>query len=309
MGLAGARNKQRIGSDPQNKNWKNDVNNFGFRMLSKMGWADGKGLGVKEDGEVSHVKVRLKEDNLGLGADKRNVDNWLGNQNAFDDILSSLNSNAAADTTSIETTSETTVETARAPGRLYHRRKFVRNKLVSNYDAKDLQMIFGVKGDVIKEIGIGEKSDLEESNKENGTTMTEVSEMASFGLGFSGSNEPVSGMPKPVVFHTSSISAFVRSTTETTKDAEKEQVVTKTASITQIVDSTTEISSVGKKRKSRSADPTAVDRKIKKSKKEKKKEKKEKKEKKVKTKAGTSSDTPSSDKDLRKKNKKSKQVD
>lgn len=34
-------------------------------MLNKMGWSAGKGLGVKEDGENSLIKIKVKSNNLG----------------------------------------------------------------------------------------------------------------------------------------------------------------------------------------------------------------------------------------------------
>ncbi|RKO90659.1 hypothetical protein BDK51DRAFT_5596, partial [Blyttiomyces helicus] len=67
MGLAGPRIKQRIGLDPQNKQWKDDQSKFGLKMMQKMGWSEGKGLGAREDGQTEHVKIKLKEDNLGTG--------------------------------------------------------------------------------------------------------------------------------------------------------------------------------------------------------------------------------------------------
>ena len=42
-----------------------DKTKFGFRMLEKMGWRDGRGLGVNEDGNKEHVKIHKKDDNLG----------------------------------------------------------------------------------------------------------------------------------------------------------------------------------------------------------------------------------------------------
>ncbi|KAJ7381192.1 PIN2/TERF1-interacting telomerase inhibitor 1 [Desmophyllum pertusum] len=64
------------------------------RLLTKMGWESGKGLGAKEDGATSHVKSAKRRDNLGLGADKSNEDNWLSHQLAFDDLLSHLNNHS-----------------------------------------------------------------------------------------------------------------------------------------------------------------------------------------------------------------------
>jgi len=34
-------------------------------MLQKMGWSEGKGLGVMEDGTLEHVKVKKKYDTSG----------------------------------------------------------------------------------------------------------------------------------------------------------------------------------------------------------------------------------------------------
>ena len=42
-----------------------DTSRFGYQMLEKMGWKSGKGLGAKEDGQTTHVKVNKKNDNIG----------------------------------------------------------------------------------------------------------------------------------------------------------------------------------------------------------------------------------------------------
>ena len=42
-----------------------DKTGFGFRMLAKMGWSEGKGLGANEDGAATHVRVKKRQDNLG----------------------------------------------------------------------------------------------------------------------------------------------------------------------------------------------------------------------------------------------------
>ncbi|KAI8881675.1 G-patch-domain-containing protein [Backusella circina FSU 941] len=101
MGLAGQKEKQRISQDPNNLFWSKDESKFGFRMLQKMGWAPGKGLGVNEDGHKDHVKVRLKDNNLGVGATKKNIDNWLGNTDAFSRLLADLNSQPTSEASSI----------------------------------------------------------------------------------------------------------------------------------------------------------------------------------------------------------------
>jgi Pin2-interacting protein X1 len=54
--------------DTQNQAWAKDNKGFGFRMLQRMGWSEGKGLGKEEDGTVTHVRVKKRSEQLALGA-------------------------------------------------------------------------------------------------------------------------------------------------------------------------------------------------------------------------------------------------
>ncbi|KAK9709118.1 hypothetical protein K7432_009256 [Basidiobolus ranarum] len=178
MGLSGQRKQQRIGADPNNLAWSTDTNKFGFKMLQKMGWTQGKGLGINEDGNTEHVKIRLKEDNLGVGADKKSIDNWLGSTDAFSSLLEELN-NRMAESEALEKTEESDnkdkeeekkkkkkekkekkkkeekkeeveetnsgTSTPRSISRLSHRTRYIRNKQVSGYDAQHLNEILGIK--------------------------------------------------------------------------------------------------------------------------------------------------------------------
>jgi hypothetical protein len=51
--------------DPQNKFWANDKSRFGHKMLEKMGWAQGKGLGKNEQGNPEYVKAQKMNDKEG----------------------------------------------------------------------------------------------------------------------------------------------------------------------------------------------------------------------------------------------------
>ena len=42
-----------------------DKSKYGYRMLQRMGWEEGKGLGSKEEGPREHIKVTVKRDNQG----------------------------------------------------------------------------------------------------------------------------------------------------------------------------------------------------------------------------------------------------
>ncbi|RYG47016.1 hypothetical protein EON67_08950, partial [archaeon] len=43
-----------------------DKSAFGQRMLARMGWSEGKGLGKHEDGMLTHVKVKKRAESQGL---------------------------------------------------------------------------------------------------------------------------------------------------------------------------------------------------------------------------------------------------
>lgn len=79
-------------SDTLNKSWKNDKSKFGFKMLQKMGWTEGKGLGKNEDGMAEHVKVAKKSNNLGLGAKSNSTgsDSWASTAISFNGVLEAL---------------------------------------------------------------------------------------------------------------------------------------------------------------------------------------------------------------------------
>lgn len=159
MGLASARVKQRIGADPQNKAWKDDASKAGLKMMEKMGWRAGQGLGKGGLGSTTNVKVIKKHDNFGIGADVRTVDNWLDNTSAFADVLCNLNKKGDSfkvvdgqfvfldgsqnnkqtlENVKMESTKETL-----AFGRLAHRKKFLKAKDTSKFSPTDMASILG----------------------------------------------------------------------------------------------------------------------------------------------------------------------
>ena len=48
--------------------WKEEASNYGVKLMQKMGWKEGKGLGKGEKGTREVVKTRLKTDQRGVGA-------------------------------------------------------------------------------------------------------------------------------------------------------------------------------------------------------------------------------------------------
>mmetsp|Transcript_1792 Transcript_1792/g.2061 ORF Transcript_1792/g.2061 Transcript_1792/m.2061 type:complete len:148 (+) Transcript_1792:111-554(+) len=79
--------------DTQNQQWVKDTSKFGYQMLLKMGWKEGKGLGKNQQGDVNHVKVEKREESLGMGVETDSAGNkaYLGQIQNFNDLLASLN--------------------------------------------------------------------------------------------------------------------------------------------------------------------------------------------------------------------------
>eukprot|EP00659_Diplonema_papillatum_P023106 gene23106-35412_t len=75
--------------DPNNTTWSKNKNRLGFKLLEKMGWSEGKGLGKKENGTTEHVRVKAKDDNSGLGT-ALDVSSWRGNTTRFEETLQRL---------------------------------------------------------------------------------------------------------------------------------------------------------------------------------------------------------------------------
>lgn len=76
MGLAGNKKRSKLSTDPNNNAWAKSTNNFGHRILASQGWKPGDYLGAENAAHsdhytaanASHIRVLLREDNLGLGA-------------------------------------------------------------------------------------------------------------------------------------------------------------------------------------------------------------------------------------------------
>ncbi len=79
-----------------------DKSGFGFKMLMKMGWSEGKGLGKELQGAATHVTVTKKTDSAGLGSRKDDTGNlgWTEASATFDSVLSRLNARYGNDAAS-----------------------------------------------------------------------------------------------------------------------------------------------------------------------------------------------------------------
>uniref|UniRef100_A0A0A9YRU4 PIN2/TERF1-interacting telomerase inhibitor 1 n=1 Tax=Lygus hesperus TaxID=30085 RepID=A0A0A9YRU4_LYGHE len=125
--------------NPRASEWSKDQNKLGQKMLEKMGWSAGKGLGAKEQGRVDALRISHKVDVRGLGASrKKEQEYWLQQQESFQSLLQSLNggNDQNVEVKSLEERSKTSK--ARV-----HYHKFTRGKDISRYSKKDLSCIVG----------------------------------------------------------------------------------------------------------------------------------------------------------------------
>ncbi len=65
--------RTKFSHDPNNTAWANSTDSYGQRMLQSHGWTPGASLGARNKSYtkakgISHIRVTLKDDNLGLGA-------------------------------------------------------------------------------------------------------------------------------------------------------------------------------------------------------------------------------------------------
>jgi Pin2-interacting protein X1 len=58
--------KKNMNEDLNNLHWKEDKSKFGLKMLQKMGWTEGKGLGKNETGMTEHIKAEVRDQNEGI---------------------------------------------------------------------------------------------------------------------------------------------------------------------------------------------------------------------------------------------------
>ncbi|MFH4980972.1 hypothetical protein AB6A40_007681 [Gnathostoma spinigerum] len=158
--LAAPKKKQRIGVDPQNSEWKNDTNKFGQKMLEKMGWKDGEGLGRFNQGQTANVKLTPNFSTRGLGSHESNDASWLKVNDDFSNLLADLNKKKKRKNFVREDDkSKNSLEGCchRSRSIIYH--KFIRMKDISQHNMKGKEEILGLsRKDKKKEMVNGGKT-------------------------------------------------------------------------------------------------------------------------------------------------------
>ncbi|XP_054474610.1 PIN2/TERF1-interacting telomerase inhibitor 1 [Anoplopoma fimbria] len=149
--LAEPRRKQKWSVDPRNSAWSKDESKFGHKMLERMGWSKGKGLGRSEQGSTDHIKVKVKNNHFGLGTNASQEDNWIAHQDDFNELLAQLNNchgqnNNPAPPPPEEPKGFSLEEKSKTSKKRVHYMKFTKGKDLSSRSETDLNCIFGKRG-------------------------------------------------------------------------------------------------------------------------------------------------------------------
>ncbi|KAL0116102.1 hypothetical protein PUN28_011160 [Cardiocondyla obscurior] len=145
--LAERRHKQKWTLNPRGKWWVEDSNKFGQRMLEKMGWTKGKGLGANEQGITEFSRMQYRSNTTGIGYDN-SFQPWTENKEKFDNFLQQLNgveSQDAVKNGDISLSGQSIEQKSKQSHARVHYKKFTRGKDVNKYKSKELANIFGQK--------------------------------------------------------------------------------------------------------------------------------------------------------------------
>jgi Pin2-interacting protein X1 len=129
--------KTKISHDPNNTKWARSTSGFGHRIMSAQGWTPGNRLGAKDaahaehltSASVSHIRVTIKDDNLGLGARVGREGQPTG-LDAFKGLLGRLNGKSDEELC-IEQRKRDDVQLARYVALKFQEVRFVRGGLLT----------------------------------------------------------------------------------------------------------------------------------------------------------------------------------
>ncbi|CAF0917212.1 unnamed protein product [Brachionus calyciflorus] len=146
MGLAEPKRKVKYSIDPNALHWANNENKFGQKLMEKMGWEKGKGLGAQENGMTENIKVKFKSDTKGVGFNNNEYENvWLDHQDDFENLLSSLSQNNNGEKPVEKVGEVHSLEQKSKESKRLHYKKFTRSKDLSSVTANDLNCILGTQ--------------------------------------------------------------------------------------------------------------------------------------------------------------------
>ncbi|KAG9245671.1 protein PXR1 [Calycina marina] len=184
MGLAAPKNRIKLSQDPNNTRWHGNKEGFGHKIMSSQGWKEGQYLGAVDASHsehytaanASHIRVTIKDDNLGLGA---KIGSGVGagectGLDAFKNILGRLN---GKDEDAVEQEQRSRDELRRA---IYTERKWGSTRFVRGgfLIGDKIQDLIDGEAERIKELDLSElstSSDSSSSESDSEPTPAEIS--------------------------------------------------------------------------------------------------------------------------------------
>lgn len=156
--LAEQKFKQKWSVDPNNLAWRKNEkkNSFGMKMMSKMGWKEGDGLGKDRQGRTKNITATVKNNNFGIGCNAKNADDFVAGQDEFNAVLKMLNDNDTSELANHKRAKKRAIQKKALSSR------FVKAKDLSGADSGDLSAIFGKSGDIFSQIAAGNGAKKEE---------------------------------------------------------------------------------------------------------------------------------------------------
>jgi Pin2-interacting protein X1 len=150
------------GPEQRNSDWANDTSSFGQKMLLKMGWTQGKGLGKSQQGTSTNLRAIRREEGLGLGAstDKTGDLGFSVTSRNFHGVLASLKEHhgSAVDSQSSATSKKSKKSKSKSLKRSEsgltmpsnrvtagHARKMREAKDLNSKSKEDMAAVFGMK--------------------------------------------------------------------------------------------------------------------------------------------------------------------
>lgn len=114
------------------------LDNFGKRLLEKMGWRAGSGLGRNECGPLETIKATPREELQGIGCERANyLNRWSDEFSSFDSMLRNLSSSETSPPSKTKKLKHKKIH------KNFSRKKHIESKNVSAFNDSDLREILG----------------------------------------------------------------------------------------------------------------------------------------------------------------------
>ncbi|KAM7395486.1 hypothetical protein PAMA_006981 [Pampus argenteus] len=144
--------------------------------LARRCWSEWAGPRERsEQGSTDHIKVKVKNNNYGLGSSASHEDNWIAHQDDFNELLAQLN-NCHGQSNNTEPPPEeqkgfSLEEKSKTSKKRVHYMKFTKGKDLSSRSKTDLNCIFGKRARSATEQDQESNSSDSQSEKEENVTI------------------------------------------------------------------------------------------------------------------------------------------